>query len=92
MVETRFVNLAMSIGVPEKIASLSVDCDKAIAAFTPDDDRRWYWRLEHQRRLLLNPTLRAVVALTARVVEETPGLAPKAVSYTHLTLPTIPLV
>ncbi|MBO9546987.1 hypothetical protein [Caulobacter sp.] len=75
MVETTFVNLAMSVGVAAKIAALSADCDRALAALSNQDGARWSSRLEDQRQLLRNPTLRAIVALTTRLAEEQPGLA-----------------
>jgi hypothetical protein len=65
----------MSIGVAAKIAALTADCDKAIVALAEAEDRRRSWRLEDQRGLLLNPTLRALVALTTRLTEEDPSLA-----------------
>ncbi len=76
MTEARFVDLAMSIGVATKIAALIADCDKVMTDLPDDGDRRWYWRVESQRRLLMRPTLRAVVALTTRLIEETPSLGP----------------
>lgn len=76
MPETRFVDLALSIGVAHKIATLLGDCDLALARMVDAQDRRWAWRLEGQRRLLLKPSLRALVALSTRLVEEDPKLAP----------------
>lgn len=64
----------MSIGVASKIEALVNDCDQALSELPSADERRWAWRIEDQRRLLLNPTLRAVVALSARIVEESPRL------------------
>lgn len=75
MAENRFVDLAMSIGVAGKIAALMLDCDRAMHALTDAVDQRWLWRLQDQRRLLLNPTLKALAALSTRMVEENPGLA-----------------
>lgn len=76
MPEARFVDLAMSIGVAGKIAALISDCDAALSRLTDAPDRRWAWRLEEQRRLLLRPSLRALVALSTRLVEENPRLSP----------------
>ena len=75
MIETQFVTLAMSIGVPGKIATLIDGVDAATAELADRADCRWIWRLEDQRRLLQQPTLRTVVALTTRLVEERPELA-----------------
>lgn len=69
MIESRFVTLALSIGVAGKIAALIADCDKAIAKIDQSSDSRWLWRLEDQRRLLQNPPLRTLVALSTRLVE-----------------------
>ena len=76
MPEARFVDLAMSIGVAGKIAALISDCDAALAHLAHVPDRRWAGRVEAQRRLLLEPDLRALVALSTRLVEENPRLGP----------------
>lgn len=75
MVEKQFVSVAMSLGVAAKIAHLTQDCERALADLAKRPDRRWAWRLEDQRRLLLNPTLRTLVALTTRLAEEDTSLA-----------------
>ena len=72
MAETRFVKVATSVGVARKIAALMVECDRvAEHAVFP-----WSDQLDAQRRLLQHPTLRALVALTTRLVEENPDLTP----------------
>jgi hypothetical protein len=76
MPETRLMKLAMSIGVAGKIAALLADCDRAIADLATQPDQRWLWRLEDQHRTLLNPSLRALAALTTRMAEENPSLSP----------------
>lgn len=76
MSQTRFVDLAMSIGVATQIAGLLRECDAALLHLADAQDRRWAWRLEAQRRLLLKPTLRVLVALSTRLVEENPKLSP----------------
>jgi len=76
MPETRFVDLAMSIGVADRIAALISDCDAALARLGDSLDHRPAWRVEEQRRLLLQPDLRTLVALATRLVEEDPRLGP----------------
>lgn len=76
MVEKTFVEKAMSLGVDRKIAVLIADCDRALIDLPADRDRRWQWRIEGHRRLLLAPSLRTLVALATRICEETPSLAP----------------
>ena len=76
MLEHHFRLCAQTIGVDQRLASLILDCEKAMAEFPEDGDRRWYWRLEDQHRRLLSPDLRMIVAVATRLAEETPALAP----------------
>lgn len=76
MLEQDFRMCARTIGVEQRLAALILDCEKAMAEYPEDGDRRWYWRLEDQHRRLLSPDLRMIVAVTTRLVEETPALAP----------------
>ena len=75
MLEHDFRLCAQTIGVEQRLAALILDCEKALADFPEEGDRRWYWRLEDQHRRLLAPDLRTIVAVTTRLAEETPALA-----------------
>lgn len=76
MVEEDFMACARMIGVERRIAELILDCDRAIAEQPATGEARWLGRLEDQRRRLAAPDLRTIVAVTARLAEETPSLAP----------------
>jgi hypothetical protein len=75
MVEQRFIEWAMSIGVDRRIAELIHDCDRAIAAYPEAADPQWLWRIEGQKSRLLSPDLPLIVALVTSLCEETPALA-----------------
>lgn len=74
--ERDFRLCAQTVGVDQRLAALILDCERAMAEFPPEGDRRWYGRLEDQHRKLLTPDLRTIVAVTTRLAEETPALAP----------------
>ena len=76
MVEQRFIEWAMSIGVDRRIAELLADCDRAIAAYPETGDPRWLWRIEEQKRRLRAPDLPLIVALVTALCEQAPELAP----------------
>lgn len=76
MPENKLLQCAMTIGVDRRIAQLIVDCDQAISTFADGRDPRWLGRIEDQRRRLVEPDLRTLVAVTTQVCEETPALAP----------------
>jgi len=75
MLEQDFRMCARTVGIEQRLAALILDCEKAMADYPEDGDRRWYWRLEDQHRRLLSPDLRMIVAVTTRLAEETPALA-----------------
>jgi len=74
-IEQTFLHCAKALGVEARIALLIEDCDRALEAYPEDRDRRWYWRIEDQRRRLLDPDFRLHVAVTTLIAEDHPALA-----------------
>lgn len=75
MIEQTFLQCAKAVHVDARIALLIAYCDRALEACPDDRDRRWYWRIEDQRRRLLDPDFRLYVAVTSMIAEDHPALA-----------------